>query len=474
MATFIRGQKAKLADLLPDDEILVGVDLVGPAQAGVVLIGVDASGRLVGDGWLLGADSPASADGSVAYLGPAGGDEHAFRVALSRVPADVAKLEVCASLDEQGGMRAVTQGHIRISGAGGEAVRYPVSAADFGDEQAVILGEIYRKDVWRFAAVGQGFAGGAAALADKFGAPHLASRVAPPAAAAPPPAAPPAPAAPPPAPAPAADPGWASPPPAPTPPAPVPSAPVPPAPEAYPPADPAWAPQPPPPPSVAPPAPAAAAPSAPPPAPAGGVNLGKVTLAKQGEARTVSLRKSDGNYNPLHFNLNWSANQPKKRRGFLSMGGTQQAPDLDLGCMFEMVDGQASVIQPLGGYFGSAHDAPWILLDKDDRTGAAADGENLYVYRPEMIRRMVVFALIYDGAPDFQSVGGYLTMRDGNGSETVVELSNPDANRTFCAIALVTNTGNGVEIRKEERYFTRHRECDALYQFGFDWTPGHK
>ena len=155
-------------------------------------------------------------------------------------------------------------------------------------------------------------------------------------------------------------------------------------------------------------------------------------------------------------------------------GGTQQAPDLDLGYMFEMVDGQASVIQPLGGYFGDAHNAPWILLDKDDRTGAASDGENLYVYRPEMIRRLVVFALIYEGAPDFKSVGGVLTIRDGNGAETVVELNNPDANRTFCAIAMVSNTGSGIEIRKEERYFTRHRECDGYFQFGFEWEAGRK
>jgi len=216
-------------------------------------------------------------------------------------------------------------------------------------------------------------------------------------------------------------------------------------------------------------------PPAPPSPPSGGVNLGKVTLSKPGEARTVSLRKQDGNYNPLRFNLNWSANMgQKKRRGFLSMGGTQQAPDLDLGCMFELTDGQASVIQPLGGYFGSATEIPWILLDKDDRTGAAADGENLTVFRPETLGRMVVFALIYDGAADFRSVGGLLTIRDGDGAETVVELDNPDANRTFCAIALITNTGSGIEIRKEERYFTRHRECDAYYQFGFEWEAGQK
>jgi tellurite resistance protein TerA len=42
--------------------------------------------------------------------------------------------------------------------------------------------------------------------------------------------------------------------------------------------------------------------------------------------------------------------------------------------MYRLRNGDAGVIQPLGGNFGDRHASPWIFLDKDDRSGAAADG----------------------------------------------------------------------------------------------------
>lgn len=200
------------------------------------------------------------------------------------------------------------------------------------------------------------------------------------------------------------------------------------------------------------------------------MNLGKVTLSKQGESRSVNLEKG-AESRPIHINLNWQQGTGK-RRGFLS--GRSSAPDLDLGCMFELKDGTKSVIQPLGGNFGSPHGPPWIHLDKDDRSGAAADGENLYLIRPEFITRVMVFALIYEGAADFRSVGGYMTMVDQAGSQTQIILDNPDANRPFCAVALITTQGDQVVIQKEERYFRGHRDADAYYAFGFNWEPGRK
>ena len=102
------------------------------------------------------------------------------------------------------------------------------------------------------------------------------------------------------------------------------------------------------------------------------------------------------------------------------------------------------------------------------------DGENLFVYRPDQIRRVLLFALIYDGAPDFKSVGATLTITDAQGGVTVVHLDNPDANRTFCAICTVTNSGSALEIRKEEQYFRGAHEADGYFQFGFQWKAGQK
>ena len=65
-------------------------------------------------------------------------------------------------------------------------------------------------------------------------------------------------------------------------------------------------------------------------------------------------------------------------------------------------------------------------------------------------------------------------MVDQDGAITQIALDNPDANRTFCSVALISTKGDQVVIQKEERYFRGHRDADGFYAFGFEWTPGRK
>jgi tellurite resistance protein TerA len=203
------------------------------------------------------------------------------------------------------------------------------------------------------------------------------------------------------------------------------------------------------------------------------VNLGKVTLEKKGEQRTVSLDKGRSTQT-IHVNLNWEA--PAPRRGLLGglFGGGATQPDLDLGCMYRLRDGSAGVIQPLGGNFGDRHASPWIFLDKDDRSGAASDGENLYFHRPQDVDLAIVFAMIYDGASDFLEVGGRMTLHDAAGGETLIRLSAPERGHTFCVVASLRSVADGVVITKEERYFAGHEEADRAFGFGFRWRAGSK
>ena len=52
--------------------------------------------------------------------------------------------------------------------------RYSFNGSEFSTERAVMLGDFYLKDVWRFAAVGQGFDGGLDALLQNFGGEQFA------------------------------------------------------------------------------------------------------------------------------------------------------------------------------------------------------------------------------------------------------------------------------------------------------------
>ncbi|MFC8129593.1 TerD family protein [Streptomyces sp. NPDC057302] len=238
---FQRGHKAKISDLTAGTDLYVGVQISAPGLSfDISCFGLDADERLSDDSYFIFFNQPKSPEESIQLLGEQAGDTESFRVTLDRIPPQIKKLSFTATIDGAGQMSQVAPGYIRIVAGGEEVARYSFNGAEFSTERAVMLGDFYLKDVWRFAAIGQGFDGGLDALLKNFGgevaeeepapqAPQAtgAPSFAPPAQAAAPPAfgAPAAPAqtsapAPAPAPAPAqnfAPPQGAVPPPAPAP-----------------------------------------------------------------------------------------------------------------------------------------------------------------------------------------------------------------------------------------------------------------
>ncbi|MEU0554113.1 TerD family protein [Dactylosporangium sp. NPDC006015] len=167
---FTRGQKSPLSALTSADELYVGVFLDGPGLTwDISCFGLDAANRMADDAYFIFFNQPSSPEGSIQKVGPQGGDTEGFRAVLSRVPEKIAKLSFCASIDGAGTARQLRSGHIRIMAGGQEVVRYGFTGADFGAERAIIIGDVYRKGVWRVGAVGQGFAGGLADLIRSYG-----------------------------------------------------------------------------------------------------------------------------------------------------------------------------------------------------------------------------------------------------------------------------------------------------------------
>lgn len=200
------------------------------------------------------------------------------------------------------------------------------------------------------------------------------------------------------------------------------------------------------------------------------VALTKRTLRHQGDTASIPLAKAGAQR--VHVNLNW--NDETGRHGGM-FGRGAPGVDLDLGCMIEMDNGDKGVMQAVGGFLGRSGDYPYIYIDKDDRSGASSDGENLYIERPELIRRVLVFAFIYHGTCSFRDVNARMTLRDTAGNEVLLHLDNPSSMALFCAVALLERVGDQLVIRKEERYFRDHEACDhEHYRFDFSWTSGRK
>jgi len=222
-------------------------------------------------------------------------------------------------------------------------------------------------------------------------------------------------------------------------------------------------------------------PPAAPPAPAGG---GRVTQTKG--APKVSLTKSGAVGGTARVNLNWSTGAPPPpppSGGFFSKlknaaaGSTSGGIDLDLGCLYELGDGRKGVIQAMGNAFGALDRPPYILLDGDDRTGSVAGGENMSINlgAPGRFRRVLIFAMIYEGAPNWAAVDGVVTLTSANGQSFEVRLDESDTGSRMCAVAQLVESGGDLVFQREVKYVQGGQMAlDRAYGWGMNWQAGRK
>ncbi len=121
-----------------------------------------------------------SPDGAVQHqgdnrTGEGDGDDEQVKIDLTKVAADVKKLVFAVTIHEADSRKQnfgmVSNSFMRVvnNDNGSEIARFDLSE-DASTETAMIFGELYRHGAeWKFKAVGQGFAGGPAALATQHG-----------------------------------------------------------------------------------------------------------------------------------------------------------------------------------------------------------------------------------------------------------------------------------------------------------------
>ena len=198
------------------------------------------------------------------------------------------------------------------------------------------------------------------------------------------------------------------------------------------------------------------------------MRLTKVTLEKRGQ--TVSLEKKGASFGEIVVNLNWSRG---KRGGFFGGGN---AIDLDLGCLFELADGRKGVVQALGNVFGSFEHPPFIALSGDDRTGDVAQGETLRINgaRWSELRRIAIFAYIYDGAPNWQQTDGVVLVTMPDQPPIEVRMTEGRNDKRLCGVVLIENEAGRLKATRIVEYFRDQKELDRRFGWGLRWTAGSK
>ena len=192
----------------------------------------------------------------------------------------------------------------------------------------------------------------------------------------------------------------------------------------------------------------------------------KVNLEKKGSASLGEIL----------VNLNW--NSTPKKQGFLSsLLGGGEGIDLDLGCLYELKDGRKGAVQALGNAFGRLNNPPFISLDGDDRTGAAAAGENLRINGDRLsdIKRVLVYTFIYEGVANWKQADATVTIKYPGAEDIVVKMDTFNSSNIMCGLVLFENQNDQTfSVEKIVQFYQGHRELDKAFNWGMQWKAGRK
>ncbi|MCM1044263.1 MAG: TerD family protein [Candidatus Gastranaerophilales bacterium] len=184
-------------------------------------------------------------------------------------------------------------------------------------------------------------------------------------------------------------------------------------------------------------------------------------------------KKASGGLGEILVNLNWNAGKKGFLSGLLGNGGI----DLDLGCLYEMKDGRKGAVQALGNAFGSLQYPPYVALDGDDRTGAAAAGENLRINGNQIaeIRRILVYTFIYEGIANWKQADAVVTIKYPGSEDIIVRMDEFNSRNIMCGLVMFENNNDETfSVEKIVRFFSGHEELDRAFGWGMNWKPGRK
>ena len=206
-------------------------------------------------------------------------------------------------------------------------------------------------------------------------------------------------------------------------------------------------------------------------------------IEKSGDSLTIS--SPDNGFDDINIGCSWDNISHKVKadgeniitRLFKRTRIINKGIDLDLGCLYELFDGSRGALQAFGKRHGNYEDSPYIFLSEDEKKGDK-EGNDEYLringQKWNEIKRILVYAYIYDGVQDWASVSPKIQLVVKNENPMVVTLDTYRDDLDICAIASIENIRNGIKLTNHTEYFHGHAEMDRAFGFGLDWDDGFK
>ena len=204
--------------------------------------------------------------------------------------------------------------------------------------------------------------------------------------------------------------------------------------------------------------------------------------------QTAIVNPSKEGIKDFEIGVAWDNVKPPKeaKAGFLNklLGAAKatatpkhQGVDLDVGCLYELKNGERGAIQAFGDMYGSLDVEPYILLSGDERTGDAEGEDELIKVNGakwDEFKRIVIYIYIYGGADSWETVKPQIQVRVPEELPMIVTLNARKQKLALCAVAGLENVRGGIKMTNFMEYFPGHAELDRAFGFGLEWAEGQK
>ena len=159
----VKGWKDKLENHVNlNENIFVDMKVKGNAEYDFCCFGVDGNGKLSDERYMIFYNQKMSPNGEISVEDIPDGARYTLK--LSAVPDFINRLVFTVSIDGNKTMGEMNSLETKVYQSGAKDIEMTLGGNDFSNEKAVIVMEIYRKDVWRIGCVASGFDGGLSAL----------------------------------------------------------------------------------------------------------------------------------------------------------------------------------------------------------------------------------------------------------------------------------------------------------------------
>ena len=201
-------------------------------------------------------------------------------------------------------------------------------------------------------------------------------------------------------------------------------------------------------------------------------------LSGKGQSELITLPEDCTNC--INIGLSWNNIVVVQEEGLINQifkKMKKAGVDLDLGCLYELQNGDRGCLQAFGELFGNYDKPPYIHHQGDERTGDTEGYDEVMQVNSQKwseIKRILVYCYIYEGPQVWEQIHPEITLDIPGLENRDLQLNSYKDGHAICALASLTNVNNAMKAEIHAEYFRSHASMDRAFGFGLRWEEGNK